>query len=95
MNNTIHPMEWLHHELVVTHGVESSLIQDTADIIKDLGLDSLDMVELIMSAEHFYEIQIPDEDAEKLRTINECVVYLGRKVNPMLVVKFENKNETN
>lgn len=85
-------MKWLHYELVVMHGVESSLIQDTADIIKDLGLDSLDMVELIMGAERFYEIQIPDEDAEKLRTINECVIYLERKINPMLTIKIE-KNE--
>ena len=45
-------------------------------IIEDLGADSLDVVELVMSLEYKFEVDIPDSDAEKLITINDVVTYI-------------------
>ena len=45
-------------------------------IIKDLGADSLDVVELVMALEEKFEVEIPDSDAEKLITINDVVSYI-------------------
>ena len=89
MNHSADPMTWLHHELVVMRGVAPSLINGNANIAIDLGIDSLDIVELVMNAESFYDIQIPDEDVEKLKTVNDCVIYLGKKINPMLTFKMK------
>ena len=43
----------------------------------DLGADSLDIVELVMAFEEAFEIEIPDEDAEKIRTVKDAVDYIG------------------
>ena len=61
-------------------GVEKSKITLEASFIDDLGADSLDTVELIMKMEEEFEIEIPDEDAEKLRTVGDVVSYLNTKV---------------
>ena len=50
------------------------------DLIYDLGADSLDAVELIMAIEEEYELSIPDEEAEKMRTVNDIVKYLELRV---------------
>ena len=60
-------------------GVEKEKIVPTASFIDDLGADSLDIVELIMSMEEEYDIEIPDEDAEKLKTVQNVVDYLKTK----------------
>ena len=61
-------------------GVERDKMPDEASFIEDLGADSLDIVELVMEFEKEFNIDIPDEDAEKLRTGGDAVAYLNTKV---------------
>jgi len=49
--------------------------------INDLGADSLDMVELVMRFEEDFEMQIPDEDAEKIQTVGDAIQYIKNKMN--------------
>ena len=59
--------------------VEEDQIVPEASIVEDLGADSLDIVELIMGIEEEFDIEIPDEDAEKLTTVGEAMNYtLGK-----------------
>jgi acyl carrier protein len=57
-------------------GVDESEVTPSAHFIDDLGADSLDTVELILSFEEEFDISIPDEDAEKLETVGKAVEYL-------------------
>lgn len=57
-------------------GVDESEVTDTASFTEDLNADSLDLVELIMSLEEQFGLQISDEDAEKLTTVGEAVDYI-------------------
>ena len=61
-------------------GVEREKLTDDASFIEDLGSDSLDIVELVMEFEKEFNIDIPDEDAEKLRTVGDAVSYLDSKI---------------
>ncbi len=61
-------------------GVEREKLTDDASFIEDLGADSLDIVELVMEFEKEFNIDIPDEDAEKLRTVGDAIGYLNEKV---------------
>ena len=61
-------------------GVSEDKVTINASFIDDLGADSLDQVELIMAFEDAFDIEIPDEDAEKLRTVKDAVDYLGNKI---------------
>ena len=61
-------------------GVEREKLTDDASFIDDLGADSLDIVELVMEFEKEFNIDIPDEEAEKLRTVGDAVAYLNSKV---------------
>ena len=61
-------------------GVEREKLSDDASFIEDLGADSLDIVELVMEFEKEFNIDIPDEDAEKLRTVGDAVGYLNQKM---------------
>jgi acyl carrier protein len=61
-------------------GVSEDKVTTNASFIDDLGADSLDQVELIMAFEDAFEIEIPDEDAEKLRTVKDAVDYLANKI---------------
>jgi acyl carrier protein len=61
-------------------GVDEADVTPTADFANDLGADSLDTVELVMEFEEKFEIIIGDEDAEKIRTVQDAVDYLRRKV---------------
>jgi acyl carrier protein len=61
-------------------GVEREKLTDSASFIEDLGADSLDIVELVMEFEKEFNIDIPDEDAEKLRTVGDAIGYLNQKV---------------
>jgi len=56
--------------------VDESKITSDASFIEDLGADSLDSVELIMQLEEAFDIQIPDEDAEKISTVGDAVKYI-------------------
>ena len=60
-------------------GVDAERVRSEASFIDDLGADSLDIVELVMAMEEEFEIEIPDEDAEKLRTVSDVMKYLGTK----------------
>ncbi|MCC5896733.1 MULTISPECIES: acyl carrier protein [Cyanophyceae] len=67
-------------EIVVEHlGVEASQVKEAASFIEDLGADSLDTVELVMAFEEEFDIEIPDEDAEKILTVKDAVNYIQEK----------------
>ncbi len=57
-------------------GVEKSEIVLDASLVDDLGADSLDLVELVMTMEEEFDIEIPDEDAEKLVTVKDAIEYI-------------------
>jgi acyl carrier protein len=61
-------------------GVEREKLTDEASFMEDLGADSLDTVELVMAFEKEFDIDIPDEEAEKLRTVGDALKYLEEKV---------------
>ena len=61
-------------------GVEESKVTPNASFINDLGADSLDTVELIMELENRFNIQIPDEDQEKIQSVGDAISYVKSKV---------------
>lgn len=62
-------------------GVDAAQITPEASFTNDLGADSLDTVELVMEFEKAFNIQIPDEDAEKIATVGDAVNYLKSKTS--------------
>ena len=58
--------------------VDKEKIVPGASFVDDLGADSLDLVELIMAMEEAFEIEIPDEDAEKIATVQDAIDYVGK-----------------
>ena len=60
-------------------GVKPEEVKAQASFIDDLGADSLDTVELIMALEEEFNIEIPDEDAEKMTTVGEAISYIETK----------------
>jgi acyl carrier protein len=61
-------------------GVEREKLTSEASFMEDLGADSLDTVELVMAFEKEFDIDIPDEEAEKLRTVGDALKYLHEKL---------------
>ena len=59
-------------------GVEADEVQIESTFIDDLGADSLDIVELIMAFEEEFNIEIPDEEAEKIKTVQDVVAYIEK-----------------
>lgn len=59
-------------------GVDEAEVTPSASFVDDLGADSLDTVELVMAFEEAFDIEIPDEDAEKIRTVNDAVDYIEK-----------------
>lgn len=57
-------------------GVDEAQVDDSASFVDDLGADSLDFVELVMAFEEAFDIDIPDEDAEKITTVKDAVNYI-------------------
>lgn len=60
-------------------GVEEDDVVPDAKFVEDLGADSLDTVELVMALEEEFEIEIPDEDAEKMQTVSAAVDFIKEK----------------
>ena len=60
-------------------GVDKNKVTSNARFIEDLGADSLDTVELIMQFEEDFDIEIPDEDAEKILSVKEALDYINKK----------------
>lgn len=58
-------------------GVDPSDVVPEASFVDDLGADSLDLVELIMSMEEAFELEISDEDAENLKTVQDAIDYIN------------------
>ena len=62
-------------------GVSKEEVVSKASFVDDLGADSLDIVELVMSMEESFDIEIPDEDAEKIQTIGNAMDYLKAAID--------------
>ena len=78
MNNTLDKIK----EIIVDKlGIEESKITNDSKFIDDLGADSLDTVELIMQFEEEFDIEIPDEEAEKILSVNQAFEYITNKLD--------------
>ena len=67
-------------EIIINElGVALEKVTDDASFVEDLGADSLDTVELVMAFEEEFKLDIPDEDAEKMRTVGDAVRYLNKQ----------------
>ncbi len=67
-------------EIVVEQlGVDEQEVTEKASFVDDLGADSLDIVELIMAFEEEFDMEIPDEDAEKIVTVGDAVKYIKER----------------
>ncbi|MEO1366731.1 MAG: acyl carrier protein [Acidobacteriota bacterium] len=62
-------------------GVDAKEVTPEANFTDDLGADSLDIVELVMAFEEEFDIEIPDEDAEKIVTVKDAVAYIGKNAD--------------
>ena len=76
MDNAARVREIIAQEL----GVEQEKVVDDANFVDDLGADSLDTVELVMAFEEEFGLEIPDEDAERMQTVEDAITYLNEKV---------------
>ncbi|MFZ0960642.1 MAG: acyl carrier protein [Terriglobia bacterium] len=70
------PDEKVKQIIVEQLGVDEAEVTPTAHFVDDLGADSLDIVELVMAFEEAFEIEIPDEDAEKMSTVKDAIEYV-------------------
>jgi len=59
-------------------GVDESKIRENSSFIDDLGADSLDIIDLVMAFEEEFDIKIPDEDVEKMKTVGDVIKYLNK-----------------
>jgi acyl carrier protein len=85
-----YPLQWIGGETVSTFdrvkkvvvdqlNVDSEEVTPEASFVEDLRADSLDMVELSMAFEEEFQVDIPDEDAEKIKTVQDAVAYIEEK----------------
>jgi len=69
------------HQILFRHlGVDESELLPDADLQGDLGADSLDVVELVMAFEETFDVRVPDEDVERMRTLGDIERYLEKRV---------------
>jgi acyl carrier protein len=74
------PIEEKVKDIIVEQlGVNPEQVTPAASFIEDLGADSLDTVELVMAFEEEFNVEVPDEDAEKLQTVGDVVTYITEK----------------
>ncbi len=59
-------------------GVDAEQVKPEASFVNDLGADSLDTVELVMALEEAFDMEIPDEEAEKIQTVGQAVDYINK-----------------
>jgi len=59
-------------------GVDEAEVTPSASFVDDLGADSLDQVELVMALEEAFDLEIPDEDAEKIRSVQDAIDYIDK-----------------
>ena len=62
-------------------GVNEADVKNESTFVDDLGADSLDTVELVMALEEEFECEIPDEEAEKLRTVSDAIAYINKNAD--------------
>lgn len=62
-------------------GVKEEEVMNQASFVDDLGADSLDTVELVMALEEEFETEIPDEDAEKIKTVQQAIDYISQRAS--------------
>jgi acyl carrier protein len=68
-------------DIIVEHlNVSRDEVVPEASFVDDLGADSLDIVELVMAMEEEFDVEIPDDDAEKIQTIGDAIAYLKEKL---------------
>lgn len=60
-------------------GVDESQVDPSASFVDDLGADSLDIVELVMAFEEAFDLDIPDDEAEKIKTVKDAIDYIEAK----------------
>ncbi len=66
-------------KIVVDHlGVEEAKVTDNASFVDDLGADSLDTVELVMAFEEEFGVEIPDDAAEKIQTVQDAIGFINK-----------------
>ena len=69
-------------KIIVTQlAVDIAEVTPQSQFVQDLGADSLDTVELVMALEEEFDVEIPDEDAEKIKTVGEAVTYIKDKLS--------------
>ena len=73
-------LEKLKDIIVEQLGVERDIIRKESTFVDDLSADSLDIVELVMSIEESFDIEIPDQDAEKIVTVGDVINYIKEKL---------------
>ncbi|MFV2006716.1 MAG: acyl carrier protein [Longimicrobiales bacterium] len=67
-------------EIIINElGVDPEKVTHEASFVEDLGADSLDTVELVMAFEEEFGVDIPDEDAEKMRTVGDAIAYIEQQ----------------
>ncbi|MCC6642522.1 MAG: acyl carrier protein [Deltaproteobacteria bacterium] len=75
------------HQILFRHlGADEVELAPEADLQDDLGADSLDVIELVMAFEESFDLQVPDEDVERMRTIGDIERYLEKRVHPAHVL---------
>jgi acyl carrier protein len=73
------PTEARVREIIINElGVEPEKVTNDASFVEDLGADSLDTVELVMAFEEEFGVDIPDEDAEQMKTVGDAIEYLKK-----------------
>ncbi|MEK8021996.1 MAG: acyl carrier protein [Candidatus Parabeggiatoa sp.] len=82
MSSSTSPIEERVKKIVVEQlGVKDEEVSKESSFVDDLGADSLDTVELVMALEEEFECEIPDEEAEKIQTVQQAIDYITKNLN--------------